>query len=155
MRIKLKDTKATQELGRTLGSLLNPGDILILSGELGAGKTTLAQGLAEGLGVTGRVTSPTFTLVQEHQGRYPFYHIDVYRLDNLEEIWDLGFDEYFYGQGVTVVEWGERLGRLLPSEYLSVSLEYDLDSRQAILRAKGKRYEHILKELKKLVGSGG
>ncbi|WP_258358643.1 tRNA (adenosine(37)-N6)-threonylcarbamoyltransferase complex ATPase subunit type 1 TsaE [Moorella sulfitireducens (nom. illeg.)] len=151
----LKDAGATGELGRILGRLLGPGDVVILTGELGAGKTTLAQGLARGLGVTGRVTSPTFTLIQEHQGRLPFYHIDIYRLDDPGAAVELGLEEYLYGRGVTVIEWGERLGELLPPEYLEVCLEYDPRSgRRAILKARGERYDRILEELIKIACSG-
>ncbi|GEA14086.1 MAG: tRNA threonylcarbamoyladenosine biosynthesis protein TsaE [Moorella sp. (in: firmicutes)] len=155
VQIWLKNAEATGELGRILGRLLNPGDVIILTGELGAGKTTLAQGLAQGLGVTGKVTSPTFTLIQEHQGRLPFYHIDVYRLEDPGAALELGLEEYLYGQGVTVIEWGERLGELLPPEYLEVCLEYDLTAgRRATLTARGQRYLRILEELKQIAGPG-
>jgi len=139
-----------------LAKLLQPGDVIVLTGELGAGKTTLAQGLARGLGVAGPVTSPTFTLIQEYQGYCPFYHIDVYRLEGPAAAWELGVEEYFYGQGVTVVEWGERLGGLLPPEHLRIDLEYDpAEGRLATLTAKGPRYARILEELKRIVDPGG
>ncbi|QGP91414.1 tRNA threonylcarbamoyladenosine biosynthesis protein TsaE [Neomoorella glycerini] len=155
VQIRLKDAGATRELGRVLGRLLGPGDVVILTGELGAGKTTLAQGLAQGLEVSGTVTSPTFTLIQEHQGRLPFYHIDVYRLEDPEAALELGLEEYFYGQGVTLVEWGKRLGELLPPEYLEVCLEYDpMAGRRATLTARGQRYARILEELKQIAGPG-
>lgn len=93
---------------------LQPGDVLALIGDLGAGKTCFVQGLAEGLQVTGPVSSPTFTLVNEYQGRLPLYHMDVYRLNDPEEALDFGLNEYLYGQGVTVIEWADRLGDLLP-----------------------------------------
>lgn len=155
LQIRLKDAGATRELGRVVGRLLGAGDVVILTGELGAGKTTLAQGLARGLGVAGTVTSPTFTLIQEHRGRLPFYHIDIYRLEDPEAALELGLEEYFYGQGVTVVEWGERLAGLLPPEYLEVCLEYDPTAgRRAILTARGQRYARMLEELKQIAGPG-
>lgn len=155
-KIRLKDSGATFALGWHLGKLLGPGDIIILTGELGAGKTTLAQGLARGLGVKGAVTSPTFTLIQEHQGRLPFYHVDVYRLEDPAAALELGLEEYFFGEGVTAVEWGERLGELLPPAYLEISLEYDPSGtgRQVTLRARGQRYARILEELKEIAGPG-
>ncbi|WP_338833257.1 tRNA threonylcarbamoyladenosine biosynthesis protein TsaE [Moorella humiferrea] len=156
VRIWLKDEMATRELGRVLGGLLEPGDVVILTGELGAGKTTLAQGLARGLEVKGRITSPSFTLIQEYEGRIPFFHVDVYRLEDPEAALELGLDEYFYGGGVTAVEWGRLLGEeLLPPEYLEVSLEYGPEGgRYAVLTGRGARYVRILEELKKLAGPG-
>ncbi|MDN5344783.1 MAG: tRNA threonylcarbamoyladenosine biosynthesis protein TsaE [Clostridia bacterium] len=156
VQIRLQDAGATRELGAALGRLLGPGDVLILRGELGAGKTTLAQGLARGLEVKATVTSPTFTLIQEHQGRLPFYHIDVYRLEGPAAALELGLDEYFYGQGVTAVEWGERLEGLLPPEYLDVYLAYDpAGGRLATFAARGPRYHCILEELRQIAGPGG
>lgn len=152
----LKNSSSTRQLGFNLAKLLQPGDVIVLTGELGAGKTTLAQGLARGLGVTGPVTSPTFTLIQEYQGHCPFYHVDVYRLEDPAAGWELGMEEYFYGQGVTVVEWGERLGGLLPPEHLRIDLKYDpAEGRLATLSAKGPRYARVLEELKRIVDPGG
>lgn len=149
MEVFLKDPEATRALGRALGKLVRPGDIIILSGELGAGKTTLVQGLAQGLGVKGAVTSPSFTLIQEYQGCYPLYHIDLYRLEDPEEIWDLGLEEYLFGAGITVVEWGERLAPFVP-ERLEIFLERDSgEGRRAHLAPYGGRYQDLLKELAK------
>ena len=111
-----------------LGGELGPGDVVALTGELGAGKTTLAKAIAEGLGVTEQVTSPTFTLIGEYSsGRLPFYHMDVYRLGSLVELTDIGADEYFYGKGVTVVEWADRIEELLPERSLSIEMSYTED----------------------------
>lgn len=98
--------KETQQMAERLARYLKPGDVLALDGDLGAGKTNFTQGLARGLGVTAVVNSPTFTIIKEYSGRYPLYHMDVYRLEDEWE--DLGFDEYFYGDGITVVEWPSR-----------------------------------------------
>jgi len=116
-------------------------------GELGAGKTTLVQGLAEGLGVKGWITSPTFTLIQEYHGRHPLYHLDLYRLEDPEEIWDLGLEECLKGSGVTVVEWGDRLGPFVP-ERLEIHLAVGPgDGRRARLVPLGERYQKLVKEL--------
>lgn len=118
----------TVVVGKTLGSLLRPGDVVCLYGELGAGKTRLAQGVARGLDIVGLVTSPTFTIINEYQGRLPFYHMDFYRLGDALELEDLGYEEYFYGAGVTVIEWPERAAELLPTARLDIFI--DLDEEQ-------------------------
>ncbi|MBE3582119.1 MAG: tRNA (adenosine(37)-N6)-threonylcarbamoyltransferase complex ATPase subunit type 1 TsaE [Thermoanaerobacteraceae bacterium] len=147
MEVFLKDSTSTRKLGRALGRLVLPGDVIILAGELGAGKTTLAQGLAEGLGVEGWITSPTFTLIQEYRGRCPLYHLDLYRLEDPEEIWDLGLEEYLKGSGVTVVEWGDRLGAFVP-ERLEIHLAVGPgEGRRARLIPSGERYRELVKEL--------
>lgn len=138
-------------LGSRLGGLLRPGDVVCLNGELGAGKTTLAQGIALGLGVAEPVTSPTFTIIHEYQGRLPLYHMDAYRLANPLELADLGLDEYLYGNGVTVIEWAGKVIDLLPFVYLAVDIEY-LDAgagRRVTLRAQGDEMEILVGELQK------
>ena len=99
---------ATHALGERLGRLLQSGDVVLLTGDLGAGKTALAQGIARGLGVVGPVSSPTFTILKEYAGRIPLYHFDLYRIEHPDELEALGFADYFYGDGVSVVEWAER-----------------------------------------------
>ncbi|GAB7387810.1 tRNA (adenosine(37)-N6)-threonylcarbamoyltransferase complex ATPase subunit type 1 TsaE [Bacillaceae bacterium] len=115
-----RSSEETQRLAEKMAPLLQPGDVIALEGDLGAGKTTFTQGLARGLGITQVVNSPTFTLIKEYAGRIPLYHMDVYRLE--EEGEDLGFDEYFYGDGVTVVEWPSRIREALPPERLQVRI---------------------------------
>lgn len=123
MEITTKSSLETQNLGRLLGQLLQPGDVLVVSGELGAGKTTFIQGLAKGLGIEAQVTSPTFTIIHEYQGAcYPLYHIDAYRLEEPREIEELGLEEYIYGDGVTAVEWAENIIQWLPHDYLYVKI---------------------------------
>lgn len=112
----------TRAIGAALAELLQPGDALALTGELGAGKTTLVQGLARGLGFTGPVVSPTFTLVREYPGRLRVCHVDVYRLDRVQDVIDLGLEEMIDGDGVLVVEWGDVVEELLPLEHLLVEL---------------------------------
>ena len=114
MVIETDSPEKTIELGQKIGRSLKPRDILALYGSLGAGKTTLIQGIAQGLGVKDYVTSPTFILINEYQGKYPFYHIDLYRLDNLDQIEDLGILEYLEKEGITVIEWAEKMESLLP-----------------------------------------
>jgi len=113
--------------GRSLGEDAAAGDVICLSGPLGAGKTTLTQAIAAGLGVPADqpVTSPTFAIIHEYQGRLPLYHLDLYRLSGEEEeLLDLGIEDYLYGEGVCVIEWPDRLGRLLPPERLDVRLDF-------------------------------
>jgi tRNA threonylcarbamoyladenosine biosynthesis protein TsaE len=139
----------TQDFGTRLGQLAQPGDIFLLVGELGAGKTCLTQGIARGLGIKEYAASPSFVVVRELYGRLPLYHMDFYRLDNLEEIADLGLDDYFYGQGVSVVEWADKGLSLLPPEHLLVEMSYVSDtSRRLKLKARGKRYRQLVAKLK-------
>jgi phosphoribosylanthranilate isomerase len=113
----------TKELAGEIGRRLKPGSLVALCGELGSGKTVFTQGLAAGLDVEGIVTSPTFVIINEHQGRLTLYHIDTYRLNSSDDMRELGYEEYFYGDGVTAVEWAHKIEDLLPEEYLRVELE--------------------------------
>jgi tRNA threonylcarbamoyl adenosine modification protein YjeE len=152
--LELPDLEATTRLGRRLGSLLFPGAVVALGGELGAGKTQLARAIAEGLGLAdGRVvTSPTFVLVQEYQGRLPIFHFDAYRLHSEGEFADLGIEEYYQAGGVCLVEWADRVWGCLPPEYLCVRLEVTGDtSRRATLQARGRPYEALVQTLQRLL----
>ena len=136
----------TDQFAEKLGEHLHPGAVLTLEGDLGAGKTTFTKGLAKGLGVTKTVNSPTFTIIKEYRGRLPLYHMDVYRLDDSFE--DLGFDEYFEGDGVTVVEWAHLIQDQLPKELLSLSIYREGDStRRIVLKPFGDRYSELCKEI--------
>src|SRR5690606_13219720 len=106
----------TEAIASSLADIVQAGDVITLTGELGVGKTHFTKGLAKGLGIIERVTSPTFTIVKEYEGRLPLYHLDVYRLEHSDE--DIGFDEYFYGDGVAVIEWAQFIEAFLPEEYL-------------------------------------
>ncbi len=118
----------TAELGRRIGRALNPGDIICIDGNLGVGKTVFTQGVAEGLGITESVCSPTFTLVQEYyEGRIPLYHFDVYRISGPWDMDDLGYEDYFYGDGVCMIEWGSMIEELLPPETIYIKIEKDLE----------------------------
>lgn len=128
-----------------LGRLLEPGDVLTLEGDLGAGKTTFTKGLALGLGIKRMVNSPTFTIIKEYQGRLPLYHMDVYRVSDESE--DLGFDEYFEGEGVTVVEWAHLIGGQLPADRLDIRLYHEPENRRRLVfEPKGSRYEQLCEE---------
>ena len=138
----------THRLGLTLGKRLKPGDGVTLSGELGAGKTVLAQGIAAGLGVAEPVSSPTFALVHEYAGRCPVWHLDVYRLTGPDDLPDLSWDDMLAGQGVLLIEWPERIAAALPEDRLEIALEYgDGDSRQLTLRAHGNRLNEVMTTL--------
>jgi tRNA threonylcarbamoyladenosine biosynthesis protein TsaE len=133
MTVRSDSPAATRALAAALAPLLEAGDVIALVGDLGAGKTAFAQGLAEGLGVTGPVTSPTFTIVQEYEGRLPVAHVDVYRLDTLQDLYDLGFDELVDDGRVTIVEWGDLVAQALPAEHLVVRIEPGAADDQRVL----------------------
>jgi tRNA threonylcarbamoyladenosine biosynthesis protein TsaE len=125
-----RSPEETQGLGARIGELAAPGDIYLLSGPLGAGKTCFTQGIAQGLSVIEPVVSPSFVLVRELHGRLPLYHIDLYRLDDIEEIVELGLDEYLYGNGVCVIEWAEKGFGALPAEHLLFQIGYISENEQ-------------------------
>lgn len=145
----------TRRLGEELGKLLGPGDVVGLVGDLGAGKTVLAQGIASGLGARGQVTSPTFTIIHEHPGRVPLYHIDVYRLEGLSDAEAIGFEEYLYGRGVAAVEWADKIPGLMPEERLDVEIRGPGEgAREISLVPHGARFERVVEELKALAYPG-
>lgn len=121
---KTASVEETMELGRTLGHYIEKGTTICLTGDLGTGKTHFAKGLAEGLGVKETITSPTFTIVNEyHTGRVPLYHFDVYRVNDPDEVLQVGFEEYVYGEGVSLVEWADLIESILPDQFLQVKIE--------------------------------
>jgi len=121
-RVLTHSTDETLELAGTVGELLRAGDVVSLVGDLGAGKTVFARGVARALGVTEAVVSPSFTIVREYAGRMPLVHVDVYRIDTVQELYDLGFEEFVRDDAVTLVEWGDMIDGLLPSDRLEVRL---------------------------------
>jgi tRNA threonylcarbamoyladenosine biosynthesis protein TsaE len=128
----------TRAIGAALAPVLHPGDVITLSGDLGAGKTCLVQGAAVALGVRARVTSPSFVLVREYEGVLPVLHLDIYRLGNLQELVDLGYEEFLDPKWVVFIEWGDAAGPLLPEEYLGIDLRRgDDDSRTITLGSHG------------------
>ena len=127
-----KGPEDTRLLGREIGALLKSGDAVAIFGELGAGKTTLVKGLAEGAGITDFVSSPSFVIINEYAGRMPFYHIDLYRLEDEREIESLAIDEYFKGGGVVAIEWAERLKGSLPESCITIMIEPVNEHERAI-----------------------
>lgn len=153
MEVRTASCQETQALAGCLGLLAQPGMILVLEGPLGAGKTSFLQGFAQGLGVTGVVNSPTFTLIKEYWGRLPFFHFDLYRLEEAEELWDLGFDEYMSKGGVCALEWGERVVELLPKEYILLRFSYAGENQRLIqFFPVGDRHGAFVKELERSAG---
>jgi len=155
----------TQRLGMRLGELMRGGELLLLEGQLGTGKTTFTQGLARGMGITDVISSPTFTLLKEYAGQPvadlaepsqhqrlgpALYHFDLYRLDNPEEIFDLGFEDYFFGDGTCVVEWAERADLFWPTEHLRIRLKMLSETKRGLLfTATGARYCELLHQFQK------
>ena len=141
----------TQRFGVGMGELALPGDTFLLVGGLGTGKTCLTQGIAWGLNIEEYTLSPSFVVVRELYGRLPLYHIDLYRLDHIEEVVELGLDDYLYGNGVCVVEWAEKGLSVLPIEHLMIQISYLSDTERSFeLKPTGKRYLEILAQLKRL-----
>ena len=149
LEIISRSPEGTQKLGASIGKLAQPGDNLLLVGNLGAGKTCLTQGIARGLNIKEYAASPSFVIIRELKGRLPLYHIDFYRLDHLEEIAELGLDDYFYGKGVCVVEWAEKGLNLLPPEHLLIEIGYVADTERSLkFKPSGQRYRQIVAKLK-------
>ena len=151
MYFYVKNIEETINLGISIGKLLKSGDIICLTGDLGTGKTHITKGIAEGLGVTDHITSPTFTIVNEYDsGRLKLYHFDVYRVSDPDEIYAIGFDDYIFSDGVSIIEWANYIEEILPNEYLHILIEKDLsmgeDYRKITITPYGDKYNYI-KEL--------
>lgn len=128
MRIETFSPEETFALGQKIGREAGPGDVFTLIGDLGVGKTVFTQGVADGLEITEPVSSPTFTIVQVYdEGRLPFYHFDVYRIGDIEEMEEIGYEDYFYGGGVTMIEWADLIEEILPEHYRQIRIEKDLE----------------------------
>lgn len=143
MIIETYSAKETYDIGVKLGKEAKPGQVYGLMGELGVGKTVLTQGIAEGLEIAEPISSPTFTIVQEYQeGRIPFYHFDVYRISDIDEMEEIGYDDYFYGKGVCLVEWANLIKEIMPPNYKNILIEKDLikgfDYRKITIMEAGK-----------------
>jgi tRNA threonylcarbamoyladenosine biosynthesis protein TsaE len=163
-RISLLTASAseTRLVGRAVSSLLRPGDVVSLGGDLGAGKTTLVQGIAAGLGVEDPILSPTFTLVRQYRGRFPVYHLDVYRLERVQDVLDLGVDEMVEEGAIVAVEWGDAVGSLLPQGHLQVELGMDQpeaaagegegELRRLVLSSDGPSWQERWSQLTELTG---
>jgi len=139
----------TQKLGVRIGQLALPGDVFLLVGDLGTGKTCLTQGIAWGLDIKEYALSPSFVIIRELYGRLPLYHIDLYRLDRIEESMELGLDDYLYGRGVCVVEWAEKALSMLPVERFLIKISYLSDTERSFqMEPSGQRYLQIVAQLK-------
>lgn len=133
--IVINNEQETMEFGIKLAKQLVPGSVVALIGDLGVGKTTLTKAIAKGLGIHSMVTSPTFTIIQEYkEGRLPLYHFDVYRIMDEEEMYELGYEEYFFGNGVCVVEWADQIEGLLPEDVIRIHIEYGVEENQRIYK---------------------
>jgi len=151
LKLNSHSPEQTQLLGSYLGELAQKADVFLLVGELGTGKTCLVQGIAHGLDIKEYAFSPSFVIFREYHGRLPLYHIDFYRLEHIEEIADLGLEEYYYGDGVCVVEWAEKGLQIVPRDNLLISLNYIPASetqRSICLKPQGERYQELAEQLK-------
>lgn len=142
----------TEALGEKIGRRLQRGDILTFKGELGAGKTCMIRGIAKGLGIKDRITSSSFVIMRVMEGDIPVYHFDLYRLENEEELIDIGYDEFLFSNGVSLIEWPEKLENLIGSDFLSVEIQYDEQDESFLRRIikitpSGKRFEDLIKEI--------
>ena len=136
--LHIASEKETEQIGEQIGRTAKPGTVIALIGDLGTGKTTLTKSIARGLGVTETVTSPTFTIIREYRsGRLPLYHFDVYRIADPEEMYELGYEEYFYGDGVCVVEWADIIEELLPEDAMIIYIERGAAEEEREYRIEG------------------
>lgn len=133
--IVMENEEAVRKFGRELGAAAEAGSVIALTGDLGAGKTTLTKAIAEGLGVKEIITSPTFNIIKQHgSGRLPLYHFDVYRITDPDEMYELGYEEYFYGEGVCVVEWADMIDELIPEDAVRIDIGYGEREGERIYR---------------------
>jgi tRNA threonylcarbamoyladenosine biosynthesis protein TsaE len=149
MLLETKSAAETRGVGKRIGKALRQGDLIVLFGELGAGKTCLTQGIAMGLGIKKNyVSSPSFVIIKEHRGRLPLYHVDFFRLQTAKEIESTGYDEYICGEGVTVIEWAEKIEDTLPDKYFRIELIVSgKNKRRIIFKPVGKDYERIARSI--------
>jgi len=149
LRFRTASPEESRRFGRALGAALGPGDFVAFEGQLGSGKTVVIQGAARGLGFDGYVTSPSFVIVNEYEGRLPIFHVDLYRIEHPRELDDIGYREIFFGDGVALVEWADRAPELLPEDRLLVEIEITgRDERRLTVSALG-RAKAVLAELAK------
>ena len=142
----------TQRLGLRLGTLVKPGSVVLLEGTMGSGKTVFAQGVALGLEVKEHVTSPSYTLIKEYQsGKFPFYHIDLYRVGSDDSLWSLGLEEYLEGDGICVIEWPRKVRDFLPENWLLINIEIMTDTKRELhFESEGDRFQEVLYEYRRL-----
>lgn len=149
MEFIIENREKTKKFGEYLGSILSSGDVICLNGDLGTGKTTMTKSIGLGMGIDDYITSPTFTIINEYYADLNLYHFDTYRLSSDADVEYLGFDEYFYGDGVCIIEWADRIKDALPEDYLEINLKrIDEEKRNVEIVAVGSRSQEILEELK-------
>jgi tRNA threonylcarbamoyladenosine biosynthesis protein TsaE len=150
MKIKICNLEDTKSIGKIIAKNLSKGTVLCLDGDLGAGKTTLTQFIAKEFGIDEYITSPTFTIIKEYEGVLPFYHMDVYRIESEEEMYDLGYEEYIYSEGVSIIEWSQKISNMLPLNRINIYIQRTDDENMRIfsIEGQGKTYEKITEELK-------
>ncbi len=149
MKIKVNNLQDTEKIGKIISRCLEKGTVLCLGGDLGAGKTAITQFIAKEFGVKEYITSPTFNIIKEYEGRLPFYHMDVYRIESEDDMYDLGYDEYIYSEGVTVIEWSENIRGILPDERIDIKIDrIDDNKRIMTIEGNGVVYEKITEELR-------
>ena len=133
--VYIKNEQETRSFGKKLAAELAPGIVIALTGDLGTGKTALTKSIAEGLGITEVITSPTYNIVKEYySGRIPMYHFDVYRIGDIDEMYELGYEEYFYGNGVCIVEWADLIEDIIPEDAIRIDIEYGENEGERIYR---------------------
>lgn len=150
MEIKIRSLEDTKLIGKIIAENLIKGTVLCLDGDLGAGKTTLTQYIAKEFGIKEYITSPTFTIIKEYEGILPFYHMDVYRIDSEDDMYDLGYEEYIYSEGVCIIEWSQKISNMLPTNRINIYIQRTNDESTRIFSVEGQgfAYEKILEELK-------
>jgi len=154
MKIIANNLQETEKIGKIISHHLEKGTVVCLDGDLGVGKTALTQFIAREFGVKEYITSPTFTIIKEYQGLLPFYHMDVYRIESEDDMYDLGYDEYIYSEGVTIIEWSEKIKAILPEDRININIQRLDDNRRTLfIDGKGLVCEKIIEELKKYESS--
>ena len=150
LSFKTNNAKETEELGLRIGKSLVGGEVIAMTGDLGSGKTTMTKSLAKGLLIDEHITSPTFTIVNEYEGRLKLFHFDVYRIGDIEEMYDLGFEEYIYSGGVCIIEWSNLIEEILPKDKINIEILYlEEGKREIILSGSGDRFDNLIEELSK------
>lgn len=150
MKITVRNLKDTEKLGKIIARCLDKGAVICLDGDLGVGKTSLTQFIAKEFCVKEHIVSPTFAIIKEYKGKLPFYHMDVYRIESEDDMYDLGYDEYIYSEGVTIIEWSGLIKGILPKERTDIEIKrVDDEKREINIEGEGNVYERIIEELKK------